>query len=269
MLWCLFLDIQAYTRLYLPHKKASSYQKKNQKIHASSVRFRDSGTPNIRLTARGFAWVGAKHRLHRNLEYEDDQIVLHLRIEKTGYFSELTHEIQVQLPNDLKNRIEVELEDSSIRKGSLTWLSNKYSAAGVGQAVLLRFSFLASCGQRPWPVPMNCPRQSYPSMDMIFSLNWRLRPTQGHVVCQIVLPSRKTMACYFCFRMPEIGRSGWKIHTFPYPSRSSMMPGKSLRFIEWKPTRQVQPTILSNLSDMPSKLTRAGSHCTASRAVIG
>jgi lipid A 4'-phosphatase len=97
-------------------------------IQADSVRFSDSGTPSIRLTARGFAWMGAKHRLNRNLKYEEGQLVLDLWVEKRGFFSELNHEIQIMLPDDLKDKIDVNivrmtledsrLEGSLFRKGS-------------------------------------------------------------------------------------------------------------------------------------------------------
>ena len=72
--------------------------------------FTNSGTPTARLTARGFAWIGAKHRLHGNLEVENGQIVLDFRIKKTGYFSELTHEIHIKLPEDLKGKVEVNIQ---------------------------------------------------------------------------------------------------------------------------------------------------------------
>ena len=99
-------------------------------IQADSVRFSGNGTPSIRLTARGFAWMGAKHRLNRNLEYKEGQLVLDLWVEKKGFFSELTHEIQIRLPDDLKNKVDVSIvymtsddtpaEDSFFPKGSTT-----------------------------------------------------------------------------------------------------------------------------------------------------
>jgi len=79
-------------------------------IQTNSVQFTNSGTPAARLTARGFAWIDAKHRLHENLEVENGQIVLDFRIKKSGYFSELTHEIHIKLPEDLKGKVEVNIQ---------------------------------------------------------------------------------------------------------------------------------------------------------------
>ena len=97
------------TQLKIPPHVNRILVRVNAEIQTNSVQFTDSDTPTARLTARGFAWIGAKHRLHGNLEVENDQIVLDFRIEKTGYFSELTHEIQIKLPDDLKGKIEVNI----------------------------------------------------------------------------------------------------------------------------------------------------------------
>jgi lipid A 4'-phosphatase len=90
--------------------------KVNTDVQASVVRFIAGDTPFVTLTARGFAWIGAGHRLRRSLEQHDDRLVLHFQIEKAGYFSELTHDILIQLPDNLKDKIKIEMADLSTRK---------------------------------------------------------------------------------------------------------------------------------------------------------
>jgi lipid A 4'-phosphatase len=97
------------TQLKIPPHVNRILVRVDAEIQTDSVKFMENGTPTARLTARGFAWIGAKHHLHRNLEYENGQIVLDFRIEKSGYFSELTHEIQIKLPEELKDKIEIKI----------------------------------------------------------------------------------------------------------------------------------------------------------------
>jgi lipid A 4'-phosphatase len=99
-------------------------------IQTYTVRYSDTVTPDIRLTARGFAWIGAKHQLNRNLAYESGKLILDIQVEKKGFFSELTHEIQIRLPDNLRGTVDVNIvrmgsddsspEDSLFQEGAST-----------------------------------------------------------------------------------------------------------------------------------------------------
>ena len=101
------------TPVNIPQQVSRVLLQLNTEVQASTVRFLDIDTPRIVLTARGFAWIGAKHKLRRNREFQEDRLLLDFKIKKSGYFSELTHSVVIQMPEDLKNNVEFEIVDTS------------------------------------------------------------------------------------------------------------------------------------------------------------
>jgi len=105
-----------FTPINIPSQVERIVLHVNAKIPASTVRYTDKNIPGVTLTARGFAWINARHRLQGHLERKNKQLKINFHVEKSGYFSELTHEINIQLPRKLKDRLTVEVVDISTRK---------------------------------------------------------------------------------------------------------------------------------------------------------
>ena len=101
------------TRLKVPQQVSQIILQVNTEVQASSVQFLNINTPRIVVSARGFAWLGAKHKLRHHRKVQDTRLVLSLKIEKSGYFSELTHELVIQMPKKLENSIDFEIVDTS------------------------------------------------------------------------------------------------------------------------------------------------------------
>jgi membrane-associated PAP2 superfamily phosphatase len=104
------------SRIKIPQQINRVLLQVNTEIQSSTVRFLDIDAPQLVVTGRGFAWIGAKHKLRRHLEVIDTKLVLDLKIEKSGYFSELTHELVIQMPKDLQDSVDFEIVDTSINK---------------------------------------------------------------------------------------------------------------------------------------------------------
>lgn len=92
----------------------------DKEIEHGTVKFVADAMPHIIVNARGFAWIGAKHRVHRNQRYNESigRLTLELQSREKGYFSELSHELQVRLPVKFKKDIKIELAGETIWKGS-------------------------------------------------------------------------------------------------------------------------------------------------------
>ncbi len=101
------------TRLKIPQQVSRVLLQVNTEVQNSTVQFLNLDTPHVVLTARGFAFIGAKHKLRRDRELRDTKLVLNFQIEKSGYFSELTHDIVIQMPKNLQNSIDFEIVDAS------------------------------------------------------------------------------------------------------------------------------------------------------------
>ena len=100
------------TRIKIPQQINRVLLQVNTEIQSSTVRFLDIDAPRLVVTGRGFAWIGAKHKLRRHREIQDTKLVLNLKIEKSGYFSELTHELMIQMPKDLQDSVDFEIVDA-------------------------------------------------------------------------------------------------------------------------------------------------------------
>ena len=100
------------SRITIPPQVSRILLHVNAEVQASTVRFLQIDSPNIVVTARGFAWIGAKHKLRRHRERQDTELVLRFTIEKSGYFSELSHELVIQMPKDLQDSIDFEIVEA-------------------------------------------------------------------------------------------------------------------------------------------------------------
>jgi len=100
------------TRLNIPPQINQVSLQLNTKVQTSTVRFLNLDTPRVIVTGRGFAWIGAKHKLRRHRDLQDTKLFLTFNVEKSGYFSELTHEIVIQMPKDLQDNIDFEIVDA-------------------------------------------------------------------------------------------------------------------------------------------------------------
>ena len=100
------------TGLKLPPQVSRIILQVNTELQTSTVRFLDIETPRIVLTGRGFAWINAKHKLRRHRDLQDTKLVLGFKIEKSGYFSELTHELVIQMPKDLQDSVDFEIVEA-------------------------------------------------------------------------------------------------------------------------------------------------------------
>ncbi len=100
------------TRLRIPQNISRILLRVNTEIQNSTVRFLDMDTPRVILTARGFAWIGAKHKLRRDRELRNGRLLLDFKIEKSGYYSELTHDVVIQMPTDLQDSIDFEIVEA-------------------------------------------------------------------------------------------------------------------------------------------------------------
>jgi lipid A 4'-phosphatase len=95
--------------LTLPSDVKQLVLKSNTDIEKLSIRYLDDQKPRIVLTAVGFGWTEARHRLHKTLQYENGRIIADLVIDKKGFFAELSHEVTIYLPKTLENKVAVEL----------------------------------------------------------------------------------------------------------------------------------------------------------------
>lgn len=89
--------------------------KSNAEIEKINTRYRDDQAPRIVLSARGFGWTDAKHRLRKTLHYENRQLIVELSVHKKGFFAELSHEITLYLPKALEGHLAVELVQNDTR----------------------------------------------------------------------------------------------------------------------------------------------------------
>ncbi len=101
------------THLKIPSQVSRIRLQVNAEVQASTVRFLEIDTPRVVVTARGFAWIGAKHKLRRHRELQDTKLILSFKIEKSGYFSELSHELVIQMPRNLQDSVDFEIMDTS------------------------------------------------------------------------------------------------------------------------------------------------------------
>ena len=68
----------------------------------------------VLVHARGFAWIGAKESQHvDSLHRTVEAFRAMYRLERHGYFSELNHEIEVVVPDILKDQVSVVFMDDS------------------------------------------------------------------------------------------------------------------------------------------------------------
>lgn len=81
-----------------------------------TVRYSDSAPLQILIHARGFAWVGASDaKAVKSASVSGDTYQVVYQNETQGYFSELTHEIEVVIPIPLKDRLTVVFTDTNSR----------------------------------------------------------------------------------------------------------------------------------------------------------
>jgi len=100
------------TRVNIPAQISRVVLQVNTEVQASTVRFLNIDTPRVVVTGRGFAWIGAKHKLRRHRERQETKLVLNFKIEKSGYFSELTHELVIEMPEDLQDSVDFEIVEA-------------------------------------------------------------------------------------------------------------------------------------------------------------
>ncbi len=81
-----------------------------------TVRYSDSAPMQILIHARGFAWIGASHaKAIRSSSISGDTYQVDYETATQGYFSELTHEIEVVVPSPLKDQLTVVFTDAKNR----------------------------------------------------------------------------------------------------------------------------------------------------------
>jgi membrane-associated PAP2 superfamily phosphatase len=83
--------------------------KSNRDIEKLNIHYSNDPNARLVLSARGFGWTGAGHRLDTTFHHENGQISVDLLIHKKGFFAELSHELTLYLSKALENRIDVEL----------------------------------------------------------------------------------------------------------------------------------------------------------------
>jgi len=101
------------TRVKIPPQANRIVLQVNTEVQASTVRFLNIDEPHVVVAAQGFAWIGAKHKLRRHRELQNTKLVLSFIIEKSGYFSELSHQLVIQMPADLEDSVDFEIVDTA------------------------------------------------------------------------------------------------------------------------------------------------------------
>ena len=80
----------------------------------AGIRYRDGGPVFVLIHARGFAWTGASETTSvLSSQSSGNTYQAIYRMEKHGYFSELTHEMEVVVPGRLKDKLTVTFIDEN------------------------------------------------------------------------------------------------------------------------------------------------------------
>jgi lipid A 4'-phosphatase len=71
--------------------------------------YRDDSPPQLTVFSNGFGWTRATHRIEFTLQVSGHRLYVSGKSFKNGYFSELTHTIEIILPAEWKNKNRVKL----------------------------------------------------------------------------------------------------------------------------------------------------------------
>jgi hypothetical protein len=93
--------------LEIPARAKRILLKTSLDIAALKVQYSDAVQSQLIMTARGFAWIDARHYLHPKIQYQNRVLVIDLKVKKSGYFAELTYEVTIILPKIFENQIDV------------------------------------------------------------------------------------------------------------------------------------------------------------------
>jgi membrane-associated PAP2 superfamily phosphatase len=85
--------------------------KSNADIEKINVQYKNNQESRIVLSARGFGWTDAKHRLVKTFHNMNRQLIVELSVRKKGFFAELSHEITIYLPHEQEDKLTVVLEE--------------------------------------------------------------------------------------------------------------------------------------------------------------